>query len=401
MLSACFIIAFLLGGLHTTVAPQTAPQDAIANQASRPWMGVRLTPVPDALQAHLQQPGLMIANVVADSPAHIAGLERFDVLTHFGTSRISGFEDLRPAIARAGIGRAVKLRIIRGNRERTLTITLSERPLDREPVFVFEEPEPVVDEDQKIGYFGHKLEVTPDGGMILKPRGALGALPDEFKAMLELFPRHQVLLPPITPKADYFGDPPANPQPVETELFHFNVSVRRGGETLTIRRTAEGEIHVTRTRDEGAPGAERTFESVDELRDQDPEAYKLYRRIRTGLGGDVLFLAPELPDLNALQREFQREFERSFDRNGMNIQPGNSLNRRGAFNSNARLNLRSESVEIETGDDGSIKLEIRRGANREFHYFKNESDFKTRNPELYERYKGHLRGSLDFKMAAA
>jgi len=68
--------------------------------------------------------GGFVQEVVPDSAADKAGLKSGDVITHFNGKRIESFMELQAKIATIGVGKEVKLGILRDDKEMTLTAKL-------------------------------------------------------------------------------------------------------------------------------------------------------------------------------------------------------------------------------------------------------------------------------------
>ena len=80
------------------------------------------------LAKHLKldpQRALIIHNVMIDSPADIANLERDDIITGFQGEPINGHPDFIDRIRTAGIGAEVTLQIIRNGDPKEITLTLA------------------------------------------------------------------------------------------------------------------------------------------------------------------------------------------------------------------------------------------------------------------------------------
>jgi serine protease Do len=84
-----------------------------------PWLGVGLRTV---------EGGALIVQLVANSPADIAGLRVNDVIIHFGGQEIGNVVDLIRAIRTAEIGEDVEIVFVRGEDTRTTSARLIERP---------------------------------------------------------------------------------------------------------------------------------------------------------------------------------------------------------------------------------------------------------------------------------
>jgi len=73
-------------------------------------------------------PGVLIADVLEDTPAAEAGLEAGDVLVEVDGEKINTGKELQRKVAALGAGTKTKVKVIRDGKERTFTMTLAERP---------------------------------------------------------------------------------------------------------------------------------------------------------------------------------------------------------------------------------------------------------------------------------
>jgi serine protease Do len=111
------------------------------------WLGIQgmtLTPeIAEAMELASDQQGVLVAEVIGDTPADEAGLQGSDqvvdingqqvqvggdVITAVDGRAVSGFEDLRTILQQAEPGQQVELTLLRGGDEITLSVTLGERP---------------------------------------------------------------------------------------------------------------------------------------------------------------------------------------------------------------------------------------------------------------------------------
>jgi S1-C subfamily serine protease len=74
--------------------------------------------------------GALIGDVMPDSPAAKAGLKAGDVIVSVDGKAVSGPEELRAAVQRAGAGKEVKVTVRRGDEQREFTARLDEAPVD-------------------------------------------------------------------------------------------------------------------------------------------------------------------------------------------------------------------------------------------------------------------------------
>jgi hypothetical protein len=95
------------------------------------WIGVQCGPIHDpALRAQLNldrdQGGLLVEDVLPDSPAAKAGLKRFDVLLTAGDSRLRDMGALQRVINRAA-GGELKIELYRSGKQQSVTVKPAER----------------------------------------------------------------------------------------------------------------------------------------------------------------------------------------------------------------------------------------------------------------------------------
>ena len=69
----------------------------------------------------------MVEEVVADSPAEIAGLESGDVILKFAEQDIAELRDLTRSVAMKEAGETFEIEIFRGGKSMTLDVELAER----------------------------------------------------------------------------------------------------------------------------------------------------------------------------------------------------------------------------------------------------------------------------------
>lgn len=98
----------------------------------KPWIGVRLAPTNELLAEHLGlEPGqgLLIEEVLADSPAAEAQLKRHDLLLSAGGTLITSVEDLSNVLGEVGgVGGAVAIELIRAGKRQSVSITPKPAP---------------------------------------------------------------------------------------------------------------------------------------------------------------------------------------------------------------------------------------------------------------------------------
>ncbi len=374
------------------------------------WIGVRVTAVPPALAAHLGRKGLMIANVVKNSPAERAGLDRYDVVVSFAGRPIAGMDDLVRAIRDTGPDTTVDVVVISAGKERTLQITPVRRDNDAEIEFKYEEPgRRFNDEIEK--YFGHRLRLGPHGNALFIPQGRLDRLPDEIKDLLKDWEGK-------LPEMEWFDDDgfpiPKLPFEMRIEIdtdgdgFRFfmddrenddseiEITIRKDDVTTTIHRNPDGTIRVER-QDVDGNLTSATYDDAEALEQGDPEAYELFDRFIRHPCGGFSFKLPDLDRLDKQQRHFQIELQRQ-------LHKAREITRKALREARrAEQSLRdrrrpgvaenTQEVTIRIDDAGRITLRIVEDGTTRTYEFDSRADFEKSEPELYKRFRDALDGA--------
>ncbi|HUU97979.1 MAG TPA: PDZ domain-containing protein [Phycisphaerae bacterium] len=379
--------------IYLSSVPETAP---------KAWLGVSTSPVPEALKAHIGRGGLMIGNIVVDSPADEAGLQRYDVVVSFDGKAIEEMEDLLQALRDTEQGKTVEMVVIRKGKETKLTVTPGERPKDAAWEYKYEQEEEAVLDDTFI-FRGHQLKLGPGGDVILQPLGRLKDLPDPLRS-LQLLQR---------------GDDD------EDLIFRFDtddeahgemeIKIDRDGEVLVIHRTKDGKVTVERADKEGETSS-ATYDSVEELKKEDPEAYKMLHQGGFGHaeGLNWIFRYPGLEELPKLQKRYQTHIDLNLQEILEKVREAQgdagrtaeialeqyreAREKAGRAKGEARKKLErwvskkaaEVDLDITVADDGSISVSVRKGDTRVSYEFKSKDDFKEREPELFEKFRDAL-----------
>ncbi len=120
-----------------------APVVVVEGKAGQPevielgeyWLGVECRPAGGPLSAQLGLPesqGLVVENVVPDSPAAKAGVQRYDVLLTAGDTPLEGIADLIEVVE-ATKQKELTVELIRRGQKQKITATPAKRPEDARP----------------------------------------------------------------------------------------------------------------------------------------------------------------------------------------------------------------------------------------------------------------------------
>lgn len=239
-----------------------------------PWLGVRIMPVPDALAAHIKtgQAGVMVGNLVKDSPAHKAGLKRYDVIVGIDGKDVKDGPALMKAVRDHKAGDKVALAVVKKGRKKTVPVVLAKPVPADQAKFVYKDDAPAV--------FRDELRLHPQ---IILRKGAGNwekmdgkNLPEEIRKWLRDIPRMKI-------------DP--NGQQIQMKMRTVIRKKDSEGRDVRIEQDETGQITVTRTTID-ADGKKTedvsTYKNADELRKMDKDAYELHKsssaRAMTAIG---------------------------------------------------------------------------------------------------------------------
>jgi serine protease Do len=104
---------------------------AAKGKVTRGWLGVSIQPLTPELAKGfgLKEPnGVLISDVMQDSPAAAAGVTSGDIVIEFDRKKVDSPQDLQKVVAATQPGRAVPLKVWRDKAEKTLEIKIGETP---------------------------------------------------------------------------------------------------------------------------------------------------------------------------------------------------------------------------------------------------------------------------------
>lgn len=100
-------------------------------RVKRAWLGVYMQPVtPDIVEGFglKSSDGALVSDVVPDSPAEKAGLQRGDIIKKIGNATLKTPDELSSAVRKQAAGDTVRLEILRDGKTSTLSVKLEELP---------------------------------------------------------------------------------------------------------------------------------------------------------------------------------------------------------------------------------------------------------------------------------
>jgi ElaB/YqjD/DUF883 family membrane-anchored ribosome-binding protein len=350
------------------------------------WLGVRLTPVPAAVAAHLglKGKGAMIANLVKGAPADKAGLDRYDVIVGVGKDEsVGGVEEIISAVKAHKPDEKLPLTFLHEGRKKSLTVTLGKPIAWDAAEYVYKEDP---DDQWQDAYNLYKgmLQKGPKGWTFVTPGKGTVRLPE---IILESLPKH----------------PWAN---VQVRVgggggkHAFSISRTIDGKTIKIEARDGEPVVVTRT--EPGTSATKKYKDADELRQKDAEAYELYKNAHTPGKGPYTyqFTYPGKSAREAAEQAAEkirqgaeqqaREIERQ-----MKAWAEKAKGEAHVAQSKIKQAL-GEQVparhQFEVDEKGRIKVQVREGDSAAKLTFENEEEMQKKAPALYKAYQKLLKG---------
>ena len=112
-----------------------AGEDVAEAAAKNYWLGILATPVEPPLKVHLRlERGVLVEQIVPESPAAKAGIEVHDILLKFGDVELADVDGLQEAVA-GNENREVPVTLLRAGQQKTVQVKPEERPADSRLAF--------------------------------------------------------------------------------------------------------------------------------------------------------------------------------------------------------------------------------------------------------------------------
>jgi serine protease Do len=99
----------------------------------RGWLGIGIQELTEELASQFgvkPEEGVLVGNVMKDSPADRGGLKTGDIIQEFNEVKITGVRQLQKEVAGSSINAPAKVKILREKQSLTLTVVLGEQPTE-------------------------------------------------------------------------------------------------------------------------------------------------------------------------------------------------------------------------------------------------------------------------------
>jgi hypothetical protein len=278
-----------------------SPKDA----EKRAWLGVSIGKVPASLasQLDIEGQGVLVLNVVADSPADEAGFKPHDIILAIDGEEVEGKTGRAISLIKSNTpGDELEVVILRDGREQELTVELGSRADAHVMNFAFKFGDgPAAELQEKVRTRARIMKRGEGGEWVIKDLGDIKSiknLPNNIKMFMPMSGTHSTQI---------FVS--GNEKKIKT-------IVEQDGGTITITQEGDGPITVTRT-DEDGRETEEEYASADQLADDDEEAYELWEKIGDNIVVHLDLDAIEIPDFELPDLDFSTielpEFNFEFD----------------------------------------------------------------------------------------
>lgn len=228
------------------------------------WLGVQMSSVEGALATQLgDAEGILVVNVIEDSPAAEAGFEQHDIIIEINDAKIGDdMAEMGRQIRESGAGSRLKFTVLRDGGRHTLVATLGERSKGTSIWLHKFAPDAEVNEVFKAHL--KFLSRGDDGEWTLEELGdlkhlkKLGGLPGAIKLFMPNFDHKSIKV--------FIND--GEPK--------VSIHVTRDGESISIEREGEDGEFVVRREDEDGEVTEERFADAEAFEAADEEAFQIF-----------------------------------------------------------------------------------------------------------------------------
>lgn len=351
--------------------------------AGGPWIGVQFGPVPEALtrQLNLPEGGQMILNVAEGSPADLAGIQQYDVVTQVDGQAVPGdIGEFLEKVRSFAPGETHVFTVIRAGQQVQTNVTIAARPAPEDmPKMKYESTGEELAQRRVFGR-GGLMQKDPQGNWVFKGFDSQN-LPDFFKALPDVSDLDFNVLVPQ-------GGPDGN---------HQVFLQKKEGQEIRIERSDDGQITVTRTteEDDNKNTTTATYANIDEFKAAEPDLAKQFHFLEQGDGAWIFQgvdgtthqgVWPHGPKgfqflwNDKLDKDMQAKIEK-------HMEAMKHLPRVGAL-------LGRPSTRFEVQPNGQIQVITRSGEDELVETFESAAQMQARRPDLHQKYQKIQEGSM-------
>ncbi|HOD79781.1 MAG: putative periplasmic serine endoprotease DegP-like precursor [Planctomycetes bacterium ADurb.Bin126] len=368
---------------------------AVPRKDAPGWLGIRLSPVPAVLGRHLDiEGGLMVANLIKDSPADKAGLDRYDLIVAVDGQAVEGEPGpFARTIQAKKPGDPVRLTIYHRGRKKDVEAMLGTAPTGELAMKYADDDLPPEWMDQ-FNLRTRMMRLGPDGKMV------------------EVAP--QEMMPHIREMLRGAGIPGGGCDmsiSIAGDNARVHVSRNDDGKRIDIQQDEQGKITVTRSATGNDAQAEKTktYESLEALAKDDPEAAKLLKETRANVKVRVHGLGQSEPIAEELRVEIEKKVRDLQEQTERQAREAQDKAREMSEQMHRRFHFQTPRVwvhgfgregegfgwdaagrEFKLDPDGKVEVIIRKGGDQVTMTFKNREEFKRKEPKLYEQFRKTL-----------
>ena len=130
---ATFLVSLVMLKIPSKAGMNFASAKKYEEKTRRGWLGVYVQDVTKEIKEAMDlksKRGVLVRDVVEDSPADEAGIRREDVILIFEGKELDDSDELIRVVRKTSPGDKVKLLIVRGGKEKTVSVVLGKVPRD-------------------------------------------------------------------------------------------------------------------------------------------------------------------------------------------------------------------------------------------------------------------------------
>lgn len=249
------------------------------------WLGVSIDKVPEALATQLDiEGGVIVVNVVEESPADRAGFKAHDVILSIDDDVVEGeVGEAINLIKSRKPGEKLNVVILREGDKKGIAVKLGSRAeLDVDKLELKFEGGPLAEVEERIKTRGKILRKGRDDTWVLEDLGDL--------KKLKGLPKHiEMFVPKSGSRSTQVH--------ITGEKKQITTKVKHNGSTIIITGQSGGPIKVMRVDEDGGK-TEATYDDEDELREADEEAYEMWEEVGESTAVYLNLDRIEIPDID-------------------------------------------------------------------------------------------------------